>query len=56
MADRIALITGGAQGIGFACAEALANDGCKIVLADIKESVIEAGKKIKWYGIHLRCQ
>ena len=50
MADRIALITGGAQGIGFACAEALANDGCKIVLADIKESVIEAGKKLNGTG------
>jgi NAD(P)-dependent dehydrogenase (short-subunit alcohol dehydrogenase family) len=38
MSDRrIALITGGAQGIGFACAEALAADGAKIVIADINE-------------------
>ncbi len=31
----IALITGGAQGIGLACAEALAEDGARIVIADI---------------------
>ncbi|MGZ0189727.1 MAG: SDR family NAD(P)-dependent oxidoreductase [Alphaproteobacteria bacterium] len=38
MSDRpIALITGGAQGIGFACAEALAADGAQIVIADINE-------------------
>ena len=36
MSDKpIALITGGAQGIGYACAEAIANDGARIVLADI---------------------
>ena len=40
--DRIALVTGGAQGIGRACAEALAEEGCRIVLADLKESVHEA--------------
>ena len=32
---RIALITGGARGIGLACAEAIAEDGARIVLADI---------------------
>ena len=36
MADRpIALITGGARGIGLACAEALAEDGHLAVLADL---------------------
>ena len=33
----IALITGGAQGIGYACAEALAEAGARIVIADINE-------------------
>ena len=36
MSDRaIALVTGAAQGIGYACAEALAEDGSRLVLADI---------------------
>ncbi len=38
----IALITGGAQGIGYACAEALAADGHHIVLADIKAEAVRA--------------
>ncbi len=37
MTDQpIALVTGGAQGIGLACAQALADDGARVVLADIK--------------------
>ena len=50
MTDKIALVTGGAQGIGLACAEALAADGCKIVLADVKESVHEAADKLGGIG------
>ena len=38
----IALITGGAQGIGFACAEAIAEDGARIVLADVNEDGVNA--------------
>lgn len=40
MTDRIALVTGGAQGIGYACAEALAEDGVRIVLADIQSDAV----------------
>jgi len=32
----LALVTGGAQGIGYACAEALMAEGFRVILADIK--------------------
>lgn len=37
MTRPAAIITGGARGIGLACAEALANDGFDILLADLAE-------------------
>ncbi len=39
MTKPLALITGAAQGIGLACAEALAEDGMTVILADIQDSV-----------------
>jgi len=36
---KIALITGGASGIGLACAERLAADGMTVVIADMNEKV-----------------
>jgi NAD(P)-dependent dehydrogenase (short-subunit alcohol dehydrogenase family) len=50
MTDRIALITGAAQGIGLACAEALAEDGCRVVLVDIKESVAAEAERLGGHG------
>ena len=42
-----ALITGGAQGIGYACAETIAGNGARIVLADINGTgVREAAKRL----------
>ncbi|KEJ89025.1 SDR family NAD(P)-dependent oxidoreductase [Sulfitobacter donghicola] len=43
----LALITGAAQGIGFSCAEALAEDGYNVILSDINaDGVAEAAKKL----------
>ncbi len=46
----IALISGGAQGIGYACGEALAEDGFKLILADVKDSVHDAAKTLGGAG------
>jgi NAD(P)-dependent dehydrogenase (short-subunit alcohol dehydrogenase family) len=41
---RVAVVTGGGRGIGLACAEALAEAGARIVIADIDEAVAEEGR------------
>jgi len=40
--DRIALVTGGAQGIGLGIATRLAEEGARVILADIKDASASA--------------
>ena len=35
---KVAIVTGGASGIGLACAERLAKDGCAVIVADLNPS------------------
>ena len=39
--DRVAVITGGASGVGKALAFALAKEGCKVVVADIEAKALD---------------
>lgn len=41
LAGKVAVITGGASGIGLATARALAKDGMRLVLADIEQSALD---------------
>ncbi len=61
-AKRIALITGGAQGIGYACAEAISEEGAQsgnpvqIVLADINSEEVErAAAKLGGDTLAIHC-
>lgn len=40
--DKVAIVTGAAQGIGFACAKAFAAEGAKVMISDINDDVGEA--------------
>jgi len=52
----LALVTGGAQGIGYACAESLAQDGARLVLCDINEQgVKEAAIKLGNNTVAITC-
>ena len=48
---KLALVTGAAQGIGLACATALTEDGFTVVMADLKDSVHDAAKKLGGVGL-----
>jgi NAD(P)-dependent dehydrogenase (short-subunit alcohol dehydrogenase family) len=43
--DKVALVTGGASGIGYAMADRFASVGMKIVLADIEEPALDVAER-----------
>lgn len=53
--EKIAMITGGARGIGLACAEALSEDGFRCVLVDIDASVTEAAAGLNDTAVGYTC-
>ncbi len=44
LSGRAAVVTGGGRGIGLACAQALAEAGARVVIAEIDEAVAGEGK------------
>lgn len=55
--DKVALITGGAQGLGKSIALAMAKDGANIVVCDLKEDKLQPVAKeieahLSWRGRH----
>jgi NAD(P)-dependent dehydrogenase (short-subunit alcohol dehydrogenase family) len=48
--DRVAIVTGGAQGIGRALAEGLAAEGADVVVADVRNAQ-EAAKELGGHGV-----
>ncbi len=51
LTGRVAVVTGGGQGIGFACAQALGEAGARVVVADMRaERVDDAVAKLKALG------
>ena len=44
LTDRVALVTGGASGIGFSTAQALAEAGARVTIADLQQDVISEAK------------
>lgn len=49
--DKVAVVTGGASGIGYAFAERAVQEGMKVVIADVRPAALaEAEKKLKACG------
>ena len=46
LSGKIALVTGGARGIGAACSRVLASEGAKVVVADLKADSCDATLKV----------
>ena len=49
LSGKIALVTGGARGIGAACSRVLASEGAKVVVADLKADSCDATLKVCYF-------
>ena len=55
--DRVAVITGGASGIGFAFAERFGREGCRLMIADIEAVALDAAvDRLREQGIEAEGQ
>jgi 3-oxoacyl-[acyl-carrier protein] reductase len=53
--DRVAIVTGGASGIGAACAAAMAAEGARVLVADLNQAGAEAVvERLKGEGLAMR--
>src|SRR5690349_15892730 len=53
LAGRVAVVTGGAGGIGAALGRALAKEGCTVALVDVSEAALKAvGATIPGSSVH----
>ncbi len=54
--DKVAIVTGAAQGIGRACAKRLAAEGARVVLSDVQDGPgMDAAKAIDGEARFIRC-
>ena len=56
LGGRIALVTGGARGIGAACSKVLSAEGAKVIVADLSAESCEAALKVwtvRWPQFYL---
>jgi glucose 1-dehydrogenase len=61
LSGQVVIVTGGAQGIGRACAERFAKEGAKVVIADMNEkagaaaakAISEAGGTARFIGVNV---
>lgn len=54
--DKVAIVTGAAHGIGLACARRFAEEGAKVVIADIDEQAgMQAAKDLGKHACFVRC-
>ena len=53
LSGRLALVTGGARGIGRAVCQVLANDGARVIVADLDKDGCEETKEVSYVKLCL---